>query len=148
MRNHESGSGNGKGQAIKSRAEALSCYNRPCEESYGAADSWYVHSIVRLSVKVQAKQAKGAISFFRPGILSALSSSTISFKAPHEKARLSTSPPLSSPSSLSRSARHCFPFLVFLWCSSKPSFLGNSLPQPHDRPSLSELPHLKVFSVC
>jgi len=83
VRNHEKGFSNGKGQTMKRRVEALSCYNKTCEECHGAADSWYVHSIVKLSVKVQAKQVKGAISFFQPGLLSALSSAAKSFIATH-----------------------------------------------------------------
>lgn len=148
VRNHEKGFSNGKGQTTKRPVEALSCYNQPCEECHGAADSWYVHSIVKLFVKVQAKQVKGAISLFKPGLLPALPSTANSFHVPHEKARLSSSPPPPIPITISRSATHCFPFLVLPWCSNKPSFLRNFFPQPHDGPSSCELPHTKVFSVC
>lgn len=72
VRIYESGLKNGKGQTMKRRAEALSCYERPREEYYGAADSWHVHSIVKLFVKLQAKQVKGAIPFFQPGLLPVL----------------------------------------------------------------------------
>jgi hypothetical protein len=82
VRNHEKGLSNGKGHTMKRRVEALSCYNKPCEECHGAADSWYVHSIVKLPVKVRAKQVKGAISLIQPGLLPALSSTAQSFKAP------------------------------------------------------------------
>ena len=146
--NHEKGLINGKGQTTKKRVEALSCCNKPCKECCGAADSWYVHSIVELFVKVQAKQVKGVISFLQPGLLLALPSTANSSIVPRKKARLSSSPPLSGPISLSRSATHCFPFLVLLRCSSKPSFLRNFSPQPHDGLLPRELPHMKVFSVC
>jgi hypothetical protein len=61
VRSHESGLGSGK---MMRRVEVLSCYSKLWEEHHGAADSWYVSSIVQLCVKIQANQVKGAISFF------------------------------------------------------------------------------------
>jgi hypothetical protein len=37
------------------RVKAVSCYNTPSKEHHGAADLWYVSSIVQLFVKIQAK---------------------------------------------------------------------------------------------
>lgn len=71
---------------MKRRVEALSCYNKPCEEYCGVADSWYVLSIVKLSVKVQPKQVQGDISFFIPGFLPVLPS-TASIQRPSRKSQ-------------------------------------------------------------
>ena len=129
---------------MKRRVEALSCYNKPCEEYCGAADSWYVLSIVKISVKVQPKQVQGDISFLYQASFQYFPVQRAS-NVPHEKARLSSLSPLPSPITLWRPGTHCFPFLVLLWCSGKPSFLRNFFPQPHDGPSPCEMPHMKVI---